>query len=158
MKPSQSFSPPLDSCYLLKFPFSLFSIPPLFPDNCFLWARSHSSSTSCQEVRIVAYVSSNMSVHEGKRGDGSKLLGKRKKKNSQRAARARTEFRFCVPAADTAEPAHKLMREGGKRPISTTNRLGIFLDVLFIPTNWYNNALVKISSLQVLRKIYFLNF
>lgn len=66
----------------------------------------------------------------GKRGDGSKLLGKKKKKNSQRAERAFTEFRFCVLTADTAELTHKLMREGKKIPISTTKRLGLFLDVL----------------------------
>ena len=47
-----------------------------------------------------------------------------KKKNSERAERAFTEFRFCVPTADTAEPTHKLMREGGEIPISTTKRLG----------------------------------
>lgn len=45
-------------------------------------------------------------------------------------SRAFTEFRFCVPTADTAEQTHKLMREGEKIPISTTKRLGLFLDVL----------------------------
>ncbi len=39
-----------------------------------------------------------------------------KKKNSQRAERAFTEFRFCVLTADTAELTHKLMREGEKVP------------------------------------------
>jgi len=64
-------------------------------------------------VGIAAYVSSSMSVHERERGDGSKLLGeKKKKKNSHRAERAFTEFRFCAPSADTAELTHKLMREG----------------------------------------------
>lgn len=51
-------------------------------------------------------------------------------KNSQRPERAFTEFRFCVLTADTAERTHKLMREGKKIPISTTKRLGLFLDVL----------------------------
>lgn len=75
------------------------------------WARSYSSSTSCQEVGIVAYVSSSMSVHEGERGGWEQAVGE---KNSQRAEgeRAFTEFRFCVLTADAAEPTHKLMREG----------------------------------------------
>lgn len=61
---------------------------------------------------IVAYVSSNMSVREGERGDGSKLL-----KKAPRERRAFTEFRFCVPTADTAEQTHKLMRAGEKFPV-----------------------------------------
>lgn len=79
-----------------------------------LWARSYSSSTSCQEVGIVAYVSSSMSVHEGERGGWEQAVGG--KKHSQRAERAFTEFRFCVLTADTAELTHKLMREGKKFP------------------------------------------
>lgn len=79
---------------------------------------------------IVAYVSSSMSVHEGEKGGWEQAVGEKKKKNSQRAERAFTEFRFCVLTADTAELTHKLMREGKKIPISTTKRLGLFLDVL----------------------------
>lgn len=49
-----------------------------------------------------------MSVHGEERGDGSKLLKKRLPES-----RAFTEFRFCVPTADTAEQTHKLMGGGG---------------------------------------------
>lgn len=43
--------------------------------------------------------------------------------------RAFTEFRFCVPTADTAELTHKLMRAGEKIPNSTTKRLGLSLSL-----------------------------
>lgn len=58
------------------------------------------------------------------RGDGSKLFGR--KKNSQRAEGAFTEFRFCELTADTAELTHRLMREGKKRPFRPLNGLGFF--------------------------------
>lgn len=49
------------------------------------------------------------------RGEGSKLLGKRKKKTLESGGGGGgvTEFRFCVLNADTAELSGTLMREGG---------------------------------------------
>lgn len=89
------------------------------------WARSYSSSTGCQEVGIVAYVSSNMSVREGGEGDGSKLL----KKSSQRA-----ESFYWIPflCADCwhCRTNSQTDEGGGKIPSSTTKRLGLFLVVL----------------------------
>lgn len=83
-----------------------------------------------------------MSVREG---DGSKLFGGGK--NSQRAVSAFTEFRFCVLTADIAKLTHKLMREGEKIPISTTNRLELARDV-FLSSQPNDELLVIISSLH----------
>lgn len=60
-----------------------------------------------QEAGIAAYVSSNMSAREGG--------GRGWERASPGEHRAFTEFRFCVPTADTAELTHKLMRAGGKK-------------------------------------------
>lgn len=57
----------VDFIYLKFTELSL--ITPLFPWNCPPpWARFYSSSTICQEVGRVAYVSSSMSVHGGEKG------------------------------------------------------------------------------------------
>lgn len=75
-----------------------------------------------------------------------------KKKNSQRAERAFTEFCFCVLTADTAEQTHKLMREGKKIPISTTKRLGLFLNVL-LSSQPNDELLIITSSLHIHSKM-----
>lgn len=41
--------------------------------------------------------------------------GRSRERASPGEHRAFTEFRFCVPTADTAELTHKLMRAGGKK-------------------------------------------
>lgn len=76
---------------------------------------------------IVAYVSSSMSVHEGERGDGSKLLGEKKLPESR-------ESFYWIPflCADCWHcKTNSQTDEGGEKiPISTTKRPGLFLDVL----------------------------
>lgn len=70
------------------------------------------------------------------------------KKNSRRAERAFTEFRFCVLTADAAEWTHKLMREGKKFPISTTKMLGVFLNVP-LSSQPNDELLIITSSLHI---------
>lgn len=94
------------------------------------WARSYSSSTSCQEVGIVAYVSSSMSVHEGERGDGSKLLGKK----TPREQRERELLLNSVFVCWLLTLQNQLTNWWGRGnvPISTTKGLNLFLDVLLL--------------------------
>lgn len=68
-----------------------------------------------------------MSAREGD-GGGLGRWGRGWERTSPGEHRAFTEFRFCVPTADTAELTHKLMRAGEKKiPNSTTKRRGLSL-------------------------------
>lgn len=107
---------------------SFLNLSPLSRQLLPLRARSYSSSTSCQEVGIVAYVSSSMSVHEGERGDGSKLLGGKKTPREQRELLLNSVF-VCWLLTLQNELTNWWGR-GKKIPISTTKRPGLFLDVL----------------------------
>lgn len=94
------------------------------------WARSYSSSTSCQEVGIVAYVSSSMSVHEGERGGWEQAVGERKKKTPRERRELLLNSVFVCRLLTQQNELTNWWGRGKKIPISTTNRLRLFLDVL----------------------------
>lgn len=82
-------------------------LPPPLPMNKILFQQHNLSGSRKSSICFFQHVSS----WRGKGGDGSKLFKKKRLPES----RAFTEFRFCVPTADTAEQTHKLMREGEKK-------------------------------------------
>lgn len=100
-------------------------ITPLFPWNCppLPWARFYSSSTICQEVGRVAYVSSSMSVHGGEKGGWEQAVFKKKK-----ASREQSFYWIPFLCADCWHSrTNSQTDEGGgkKKHISTTKRQGL---------------------------------